>query len=129
MSEIYQISSIKKIVCLFFSFSLNKVIKLVLLTDLQPTDPTLYPQFSLDVVSSPSSSSDIIAPLCALSFGYITSDIPDWIIAQSANDFWNFLGLYPNLRLWLLVLGVIVKLFMGWVQLPAAKQNEPRIPR
>ena len=88
---------------------------------LQPIDPTLYPEFFLSVVSNPSSSLIPIATPFVLS---ITSDISNWIFGKSADDFWD--SLYdPKLRLLLLILGVIVKLCMGWV----AKQNRPRIPR
>ena len=120
ISEIYKIDSIKRIVripcCL-----LDEVIH-----SLQPTDSTLYPEFLLDVISNPSPSSIIIAPLFALLFGYITSNIPDWIIVKSADDLWD--SHYPNLRLLLLILGVIIKLCMVWVHFSAAKQNGPRTP-
>ncbi|KIM43491.1 hypothetical protein M413DRAFT_25854 [Hebeloma cylindrosporum] len=89
LAEIYQADSMKRI----------------------PTDPILHTEFFLrvHVVTNPSPISVIIAPLL---FGYITSDLPNWIIERAADEVWNFIyEYYPCLLFSLVVLDIINKVY------------------
>ena len=86
----------------------------------QPIDPTLYPEFSLNVVSNSSQSSIGIAPILALSFD-CTDAISDWVIEQSSPDIWEYFSLFPKLRLAVLVLSIMFKLHNWWIHFSAKK--------